>query len=265
MNGKNMNALKPIENYNTLYDKKILGMWLDLSTYCNAKCPQCHRTNANGLEKTNWLPLIQWSFEQFKKMFPPKTLAHINHFDICGTWGDPIMNKDIFKIVEYIFRYSRAKVLINTNGSFRNPDWWWNFGLLGKERMTIMWAIEGVTQEQHSLYRQDTNLDLILENMESFSLAGGVSQVFTVTFKHNENDLYNIANLVKEHGASDIFFVQSNRFYENQQFRFIDKQGVEKVLERTTRENTDFYWNTWHLHNEDHMRIINEESSKHSM
>ena len=49
MNGKTMTDL--IENYNTQYEKKRLGMWLDLSTYCNAKCPQCHRTNADGLEK----------------------------------------------------------------------------------------------------------------------------------------------------------------------------------------------------------------------
>ena len=254
-----------IENYNTQYEKKKLGMWLDLSTYCNARCPQCHRTNANGLDKIDWLPLTQWTFDEFKKMFPKKTLQHINHFDICGTWGDPIMNKDIFQIVKYIMDYSSAEILINTNGSFRNPDWWWELGLLGKGRIIVMWAIEGITQEQHSLYRQDTSLELILENMETFSLAGGYSQVFTVTFKHNENDLYNIAMMVKEHGAKDIFYVQSNRFYENQQFKFIDKSGMEKVLEKTTRENSDFYWKTLHLYDEEHLRIIHEESTKHSM
>ena len=250
-----------IENYNTQYEKKKLGMWLDLTTYCNAKCPQCHRTNADGLEKADWLPLIQWSFEEFKNMFPPKTLQHINHFDICGTWGDPIMNKDIFKIVEYIIENSSAHVLINTNGSFRNGDWWWDLGLLGGKRITVMWAVEGVTQEQHSMYRQDTSLELVLENMESFSLAGGLSQVFTVTFKHNEKDLYNIATLVKEHGAEDIFFVQSNRFYENNKFKFIDKSGMEKFLEKTTLENSNFYWNTLHLYNEEHMKRIYDESN----
>lgn len=249
-----------IENYNTQYNKKTLGMWLDLSTYCNAKCPQCHRTNADGLEKADWLPLIQWSFDEFKNMFPEKTLQHINHFDICGTWGDPIMNKDIFKIVKYIMNNSKAGVLINTNGSFRNPDWWWELGLLGKDRIEVMWAIEGITEEQHSLYRQDTSLKLVLENMETFSLAGGKSQVFTVTFKHNENDLYNIAKLSRDKGASDIFFVQSNRFYENQKFMFIDKSGAEKVLDKSAKENSNFYGTTWHLHNEEHLKIIKDES-----
>lgn len=251
-----------IENYNTQYDNKSLGMWLDLSTYCNAKCPQCHRTDANGLEKADWLDLIQWSFKEFKNMFPKKTLEHINHFDICGTWGDPIMNKDIFKIVKYIIENSDANILINTNGSFRSPDWWWDLGVLGNKRITVMWAVEGVTQEQHSFYRQDTSLDLVLENMESFSLAGGRSQVFTVTFKHNEKDLFNIATLVKECGAQDIFFVQSNRFYENNQFKFIDKSGMQKFLEKTTLPDSDFYWKVFHLYNNQHMkRIYNESES----
>lgn len=251
-----------IENYNTQYEKKKLGMWLDLSTYCNAKCPQCHRTNSDGLEKTDWLPLVQWSFEEFKDMFPLKTLEHINNFDICGTWGDPIMNKDIFDIVKYIIENSNAHILINTNGSFRNPDWWWNLGLMGGRRITVMWAIEGVTQEQHSLYRQDTNLELVLENMETFSLAGGFAQVFTVTFKHNEKDLHNIAKLAKERGAEHIFFVQSNRFYENNKFKFIDKSGMERFLEKTTLENSDFYWTPLNLYNEEHMERIYYESNK---
>lgn len=254
-----------IENYNTQYEKKKLGLWLDLSTYCNAKCPQCHRTNADGLGKIDWLPLIQWSLEEFKKMFPPKTLEHINHFDICGTWGDPIMNKDIFGIVEYIMKNSTARVLINTNGSFRSSEWWWNLGVLGRDRITVMWAIEGITQEQHSLYRQDTNLETILENMENFAFAGGLSQVFTVTFKHNEKDLFKIAELCRDRGAIDIFFVQSNRFYENNKFRFIDKSGMEKHLEKTTRANSDFYWTLYDLNNKLHMGKIYEESTKYSM
>lgn len=253
-----------IQNYDTQLAEKNLGVWLDLSTYCNAKCPQCHRTNANGLGKADWLPLVQWSYDEFVKMFPLKTIQNIKHFDICGSWGDPIMNKDIFKIVKYIMDSNKkTTVLINTNGSFRNPDWWWNLGLLGKDRIRVMWAIEGITQEQHSLYRQNTDLNLILENMETFTLAGGHSQVFTVVFEHNEKDLYNIAEMVKGHGAQDIFYVQSNRFYSNNRFDFINALGQKKVLKRTNLEDKpDFYWKTWHLYDDSHMERIKHETAK---
>lgn len=253
-----------IENYNTQYEKKKLDVWLDLSTYCNAKCPQCHRTNANGLGKADWLPLVQWSYNEFVKLFPLKTIQNIKHFDICGSWGDPIMNKDIFSIVKYIMDSNKkTTVMINTNGSFRNPDWWWNLGLLGKDRIRVMWAIEGITQKQHSHYRQNTDLNLILENMETFTLAGGHSQVFTVVFEHNEKDLYNIAEMVKGRGAQDIYYVQSNRFYSNNRFDFINAFGQKKVLKRTNLEDKpDFYWKTWDLYDDNHIERIKYETAK---
>ena len=33
------------------WDYKNLHVFLDVSTYCNAGCPQCHRTNPEGLGK----------------------------------------------------------------------------------------------------------------------------------------------------------------------------------------------------------------------
>lgn len=252
-----------IQNYNELYNSGKLRMWLDLSTYCNAKCPQCHRTNADGLGKVDWLPLVQWSYDQFVKMFSVKHLQRIEHFDICGTWGDPIMNKDIFKIVEYIIKNTKdTTILLNTNGSFRNENWWWDLGLLGKERIKVMWAVEGITQEQHSLYRQNTNLQIVLNNMESFSLAGGISEIFTVVFKHNENHLYEIAKITKQHGARCIMFIQSNRFYNNMKFDFINEVGEKKVLERSEKENNGFYGSTFNLYNTDHLERIKNESIK---
>lgn len=247
-------------NYNDLYESDDLSLWLDISTHCNAGCPQCHRTNPDGLKKVDWLPVIQWSTNDFKNAFTPKDLTHINRIDICGTWGDPMMNKDIFEIVKYIMDNSDCDIIINTNGSIRNPDWWWKFGLLGKERITVMWAIDGITQSQHSLYRQDTDLDVVLDNMETFTLAGGISRVFTVVFKHNEKDMYNIAKVAKDRGAEDIFFVPSNRFKrDHTKYEFIDKIGEMKFLEKTTLDETntaDLFWRTLYLKEDKNMKRI---------
>ena len=204
--------------------------------------------------------------EEFKKAFTPKNLSHIDRIDICGTWGDPMMNKDIFEIVKYIMNNSKCKILINTNGSIRNADWWWKFGLLGRERITVMWAIDGVTQDQHSLYRQDTNLQTVLDNMETFTAAGGISQVFTVVFKHNEKDIYNLASLVKEKGAQDIFYVPSNRFKrDSNKFEFIDKVGELKFLEKSSLDETNspgLFWKTLFLEEEDKMEVIRNATPK---
>ena len=123
MNGKNTMSIYDLT-------KKPIA-WIDLTTYCNAGCPQCHRTNPNGLGKVDWLPLIQWKFEEFKQAWPIESLNTISKFEICGTWGDPIMVKDIYKICEYVINESDVFIQMNTNGGMRDTDFWWDMGLLG--------------------------------------------------------------------------------------------------------------------------------------
>lgn len=218
-------------NYSELYEAKGLTMWLDLSTYCNAACPQCHRTSPDGLEKNTWLPLVQWSLAEFKKIFPIETMKHIKKFDLCGTWGDPMMNKDIFEICEYIIENSDAVIDINTNGSMRNEEWWWDFSVMGGERLTVTFTIDGSTQEIHSLYRQKTDLKNILSHMETLAMGGARASVFTVIFKHNQDDLINISKLSKEHGAKHIIFVISNRFHKRHstEFNFRKDNSMHKL------------------------------------
>ena len=66
-----------MKSYNKLYKNKKINAWLDISTYCNAACPQCHRTDPKTSNKVDWLPLIQWSLKEFQTAFPQKTLNNI--------------------------------------------------------------------------------------------------------------------------------------------------------------------------------------------
>ena len=255
---------EPFYLYHDLYPQKQIKLWLDITTHCNAKCPQCHRTDANVLDKADWLPIVQWSFDQFKTAFPPKTLQMFKEIQICGTWGDPMMNKDIFEIVEYIMDNSSGiHLLINTNGSIRDENWWWNFGVKVRGRATVFWAIEGITQQQHSMYRRNTDLDKVLKNMAAYSSAGGISEVFTVVFKHNERDMFNIAKISKEHGARQIMFLQSNRFYSHSKFDFIDENGQKQSLYKAELPaNKQFYWKSLDLNDTAVMEIIENEANR---
>ena len=154
-----------------MYRPFELEVFVDLSTLCNAGCPQCHRTSTdNKLKKINWLPLLQWSLEDFQKAFPPDCLDKISQFSICGTWGDPVMNKDIMRIIEYIVK-TNPKIFINldTNGSIRDEQWWWELGLVAGKSLRVIFAVDGTTQEMHEKYRRFTNLDKVLKNMQAIS------------------------------------------------------------------------------------------------
>jgi MoaA/NifB/PqqE/SkfB family radical SAM enzyme len=244
-----------MNTYSTLYKQQKLIAWVDLSTYCNASCPQCHRTNPEGLDKVDWLPLVQWSLKDFTNMFPIKTLNNYAQFDVCGTWGDPIMNKDIFEICKYILSNSDSTIKISTNGGIRSESWWWELGVLSKlhsNRITVVFDIDGTTNEQHQKYRRGVDLNTVIENLSSFTSTGAMAHIFTVAFEHNQHNLHDIAILSKNAGAVGMGIVVSNRFEKKNQTEFNFKyNGIEEKLNKSTLNLGNWYWVD--LNNEDQL------------
>jgi molybdenum cofactor biosynthesis enzyme MoaA len=212
-----------------MYNLDNLTAWVDLSTYCNAACPLCHRTNPKTLEKANWLPLVQWSLEQFQQAFPVTVLHQYKYFEICGTWGDPVMNKDLLAIVEYLITHSAAIVMVKTNGSIREPDWWWNLGVIGGRRLRVMFAVEGIDQEMHSLYRQNTSLSKIRDNVAAIAATQAKVQIKVLVFKHNEQHLQQIHDMVHSWGKiNKIVYTKAERFDTGSTFTFGDGLQLEQ-------------------------------------
>ena len=222
--------------FNKLYKDKKLRAWIDLSTYCNAACPQCHRTSTKTANKVDWLPLIQWSLEEFQTAFPVKTMEHIKSFQLCGSLGDPMMNKDIFEICEYIINNSDCYIEINTNGSMRDKFWWTHLGYVIKDRGRVYFCVDGIDQEMHELYRQKTDLDKVLDHAEAYSKYG-ISSGFTIVFKHNEDYIKDIYKLLYDRIGKEHYhiFVPTDRAYHIDTFKFIDQHGNSKYLEHSPK------------------------------
>ena len=224
---------------------KKCKIWLDLSTYCNAACPQCHRTDPNGLGKVDWLPLVKWSLEDFTTKFPPGTIDFVDKIEICGTWGDPIMSKDIGKIVKYIMDNSNAEVSINTNGGMRTPEWWEDLSNYCKKRLIIHFDVDGIDNEMHQKYRRGVDLQTVLDNMEAASAGGANVQAFTILFKHNQDYIEDIKKLCKMYGASNVYVIKSDRFLVNDKFKFTNESGQVEYLEEITKNMNHVIRNPW--------------------
>ena len=260
-----------------MYELKKLDVFLEISTFCNAGCPQCHRTNPDGLDKADWLPLVNWNIEQFKKVFPPESMHLYKQMDICGSWGDPVMNKDIFQIIEYITSH-KVWVNMSTNGSIRDEDWWFDLGVAGGHRLSVQFCIDGSTQEMHELYRRKTDLQKILNNMESFSQTRAQAKVYTVRFKHNEPYLKDIQELSKDHGAQKWTGVLSNRFYsahrgvfnykyDNKEYTLLEVEDKSDPVKKVVFKDWNKKKKTWvgrdsspHLKRPDHGKSTYSDS-----
>ena len=216
-----------------------LKVTMDISTYCNAGCPQCHRTSTDGLGKADWLPLIQWSLEKFKQAITPEDFPSIKRISFVGSWGDSIMNKDIFQIVEYITSHN-CFVDIETNGSIRDESWWWDLGVMAGEMLFVRFDVDGINQEMHSKYRRFTSLEKVLANMNMLSQTKARVGTQTVVFKHNQDYLKDILELCKENGSKSHTNVISDRFYNknsrDRKFFFTNEDGNEEFLEWADNE-----------------------------
>lgn len=216
------------------------SIFVDISTACNAGCPQCHRTEMFGTRTADWLPVFSWSLEDVQKVYRKELMVGpnplISKVEICGTWGDPLMCKDIKEIIEHFLVDTKVSVQVNTNGSLREELWWWELGILSarhQRRLTVTFDVDGIDQEMHGKYRQKTILKKVLDNMAAFSEGGGKSTAFTVLFKHNEDSLEKIGELCKSHGATHHVWCTSERWYvDPDKWEFKNSEGQDDVLER---------------------------------
>lgn len=213
-----------------------LDIMLDVTTRCNAGCPQCHRTDPMGLKKASWLPDINWTLEDFRKALPEKLCKHIYNFDFCGTWGDCLTNPDILPMVKYIKENAdpEVSICINTNGSLRNEEFWWDLGVAGGKNLQVVFCVEGTTQEMHQNYRQFTFLNKIFDNMDTLALTKAVIRTQTLVWKHNEKHLPEIEKMCLDHGSIRHHFVATDRWHGTDRKLDFTIKGEPGVLEATS-------------------------------
>jgi MoaA/NifB/PqqE/SkfB family radical SAM enzyme len=222
--------------------QRQLTLDMELSTFCNARCPQCSRTEElDNVKKKEWLPLTSVTIAKFKKWFPPKDLNNIKNYHFSGTYGDPGMCKDLYKIVSYIIDNSTtATISINTNGSMRDENFWWDIGAKGQKRLTMIFDVDGINQEMHNFYRRGTTLSKVLNNMSAVLDTPAKVTVFTVLFKHNQNYLDDIRDMCNNLGEISRFdWVEGNNF-DQSTYPFNDEDGNPLQLEQVTNDRPAF-------------------------
>jgi molybdenum cofactor biosynthesis enzyme MoaA len=227
--------------FNSHYVNGRLTLDIELTTFCNAKCPQCSRTDQfNALQPMSWLKLQQVSIDQFKSWFTKYDCNKIKNFHFSGTYGDPGMCKDLKKIVKYIIDNSEeTTVSINTNGGMRDEDFWWDIGSIGRERIKLIFDVDGIDQEMHNKYRRGVDLATVLKHIEVACMTPAKVEVLTVLFKHNQNYLDDIQAMCYKLGVREFDSVEGNNFKEGPVYEFSNEFGLPETLEQITYTGPD--------------------------
>ena len=98
------------------YHSNKLKVLVELSSVCNAACPQCDRFKPGTLDTYDFLERKIWSLADFKQAFSPQDLQHMNQIIFSGLYGEPTTCRDLLDIVAYIRVSSPATIIkITTN------------------------------------------------------------------------------------------------------------------------------------------------------
>lgn len=186
--------------------KDIRSVHLEISTRCNAACPECPR-NFHGVDVIDSYPVCDMSLQQAEKIFTPEFLKQLNHILINGNYGDFITAQDGLRIVEYFKTINpNLQIEISTNASGR-PSWW---SRLGELKTKVYFRLDGL-KDTHHLYRQYTDFDLIINNARKFIASGGHAVWAFISFKHNQHQINEAKRLSQELGFKEFNLVDAGR------------------------------------------------------
>ncbi len=173
---------------------------IETTSYCNAKCPFCNRTNMEFKPK-------HLDIEVIKKL----PFNDIRCALLLGNKGDAIFYPKLFELIEWITANHKTWIQIHTNASAHNELWWIELAKLLEGRGAVVYALDGL-EDTHKLHRVGTNFSKIVRNITAFNGVGGKSLCQFLKFKHNEHQIEAVRELVRFMGSEKLWVRKSRGF-----------------------------------------------------
>lgn len=222
-------------DYNTINEYQI-----EITTYCNAACPQCPR-NINGGKINPFLTLEHLPRDVIDRTFDEKLCTRLRQIFFCGSYGDPIMHPEFLDILKDFRKKSPTLWLyVHTNGGVHNTDYWKDIADIIGGYGQVDFNIDGLEDTNH-LYRRNTDFAKIINNASAFISAGGRAVWNFIVFEHNQHQVALAKKMSQELGFFNFTYRATGRFLDHRVMESFDswpvvdrKNNVEYVIRPTT-------------------------------
>ena len=177
-------------------------LMIEPTNLCNLQCPLCPR-GADIIKREGGM----MAFENFRKI-----IDEVGDFLLNVTlynFGEPFMNKDIYKMIEYI-KKKRIFVRISTNGHFfsKEED---RKKLIETQPDNLIISLDGASQETFIQYRKKGDFNEVIRNLkqivqlkkESKSKLPYIELQFIV-MRQNEHEIEKMKELAKKIGVDKL-------------------------------------------------------------
>jgi MoaA/NifB/PqqE/SkfB family radical SAM enzyme len=179
--------------------KDINGLEIEVSSLCNALCPQCGRRWLGGVKN----PLLVEKYitlQNIKDWLSVDFIKQLNNIEMCGNYGDAMTNPDLVPILQYIKSINPLiGFYMNTNASGRDAEFWKDLGEVFKENGTLVFSVDGL-EDTNWIYRKGTKWDMIMTAMKSYISTGANARWEFLVFRHNQHQIEEARALSKELG-----------------------------------------------------------------
>lgn len=209
------------------FDYNIIDEYqIEVTTYCNAACPQCPR-NINGGKINPHMDLLHLSRSVIDTAFPAALCNRLRQIFFCGSYGDPIMHPEFLDIL-WDFRTKAPKLWLymHTNGAAHDPEYWQELAALLNGNGQVDFNIDGLADTNH-IYRRNTNFDKIIANAQAFISAGGRAVWNFIAFEHNQHQVKQAEQLSKELGFVNFTYRSTGRFLNHRTMTTFDSWPVQ--------------------------------------
>lgn len=219
----------------------VRDVHFEITDRCNSGCPQCVRTNPQTTQAWDYVSNKDCSLEQFKEISPPSFLKSIKFAYFCGNYGDPLLAKDLFEILQYCYETNpKLSVKVHSNCSVRSKDWWQKLGIYTQnKKFKLVASIDGTNQNSQAIYRIRTDFNKIMNNLKVFIDAGGKAEWRFITFAHNEHEVPIAQKMSETMGFVNFKSYASNRFFGQDSYTYFD-DGAMKTLYPSTLQKKKF-------------------------
>ena len=140
--------------------RNIKTLWFNTGTLCNIECKNCYIESSPKNDSLAYL-----TFEEVKSFIDEAVDKNLGTNEIGFTGGEPFMNKDIMKMIDYSLR-KRLKVLVLSNAMKPMLNRTKELIKLNHSNLTIRVSIDHYEKEKHEEIRGKNTYDVMLQGLK---------------------------------------------------------------------------------------------------
>ena len=140
--------------------KKIKTLWFNTGTLCNIECKNCYIESSPKNDR-----LVYITFEEVKLFIDEAIDKKLGTKEIGFTGGEPFMNKDVLKMIEYSLS-KNFKVLVLSNAMKPMLNKREDLLKINHQDLTIRVSIDHYQKEKHEEIRGKNTFNVMMEGLK---------------------------------------------------------------------------------------------------